>query len=177
MIDHTLEVSRFQAGQLDLRLESIPLREFWPELQGRCSDLPRKPEVTLEWSRPVPNAVLRSDRRKLVVILRNLISNALKFTEQGSVRVGLKLTADALVFEVADTGIGFRPEDRDAIFEMFRQLDGSSTRRYGGVGLGLYIVRRFADQIGAVIEVESELSSGSVFRVRFAGEACVLHAA
>jgi signal transduction histidine kinase len=82
------------------------------------------------------------------------------------VRVSVEVRPDEVWLSVADTGIGISEEDRETIFEMFRQVDGSDSRRYGGVGLGLYIVRRFAQQIGASIEVESEIGKGTVFRLR-----------
>jgi signal transduction histidine kinase len=121
--------------------------------------------VHLEWSDAVPAVSLLTDPRKLTVVLRNLVGNALKFTESGYVRVEAHHDAEGLVLRVADTGIGIRPEDQQTIFEMFRQADGSDSRRYGGTGLGLYIVRRFVEQLGGSVTVDSAPGRGSVFSV------------
>ncbi len=124
-------------------------------------------QVRLEWeTRTVPETSVRTDPRKLTIAIRNLVSNALKFTEEGFVRVEVSAEADELIFRVTDTGIGIRPEDHDAIFEMFRQADQSNTRRYGGTGLGLYLVRRFAEQLGGSVTLQSAMGRGSVFSIR-----------
>jgi len=112
-----------------------------------------------------------TDPRKLLVVVRNLVGNALKFTERGSVRAEVRLEADTVILRVADTGIGIRREDQETIFDMFRQADGSDTRRFGGSGLGLYIVRRFVQQLGGTIALESAPGQGSVFTVALPGSA------
>ncbi|HLY39346.1 MAG TPA: ATP-binding protein, partial [Candidatus Binatia bacterium] len=113
----------------------------------------------------VPDVVLHTDPRKLGIVVRNLVGNALKFTERGFVRAEATLARESILLRVADTGIGIRPEDHERIFEMFRQADGSDSRRYGGTGLGLYIVRRFVEQLGGTVWVESAPDRGSVFIV------------
>lgn len=165
LIESTLEVSRLEAGREELRLEEVPLREFWAGLRDRCASLPRGPGVVLHWGGDVPDLALRTDPRKLTIVIRNLVGNALKFTERGSVWADVRLGGDSVVLRVADTGIGIRPEDQETIFEMFRQADGSDSRRFGGTGLGLYIVRRFVQQLGGTIGLESAPGQGSVFTV------------
>jgi len=110
--------------------------------------------------------LLRSDRAKLGKVLRNLIDNALKFTDAGAVTVAVSTVDGWIDFAVTDTGIGISPESLPVIFEMFRQVDGSMTRRHGGVGLGLYIVKQLVRGLGGDITVASTAGAGSAFRVR-----------
>ena len=106
---------------------------------------------------------LRSDGTKLRTILRNLVINAAKFTVAGTITLRLARRGETLRIEVQDTGPGIRPEDQERIFEPFRQLDGSSTRRHGGVGLGLALARKQARILGGELEVQSEPGVGSTF--------------
>jgi signal transduction histidine kinase len=106
-----------------------------------------------------------TDRTKLKVVIKNLITNAAKFTDRGSVTISAAAGDSGAVVTVTDTGIGIAPQARAIIFEPFRQVDSSITRRHGGVGLGLYIARRLVELLGGHIEVESEVGKGSVFRV------------
>jgi len=169
LIESTLEIGRIDAGRDEVRLENVHFAVFWRELGRDCSHL-RKPEsVALEWEtdiRQTRDLILRTDPRKLTIIVRNLVGNALKFTEKGFVRVEAASERGALYIQVRDTGIGIKQEDQDAIFEKFRQADGSETRRFGGSGLGLYIVRRFAEQLGGTVVVSSRPGEGSTFTVR-----------
>jgi signal transduction histidine kinase len=163
LIESTLEVGKLEAGRDDVRIEPIVLRTFWPELGRSCEAFPHGPGVVLDWSGDVPDVTIATDPRKLTLIARNLVGNALKFTERGWVRADVRVRDDALLLRVADTGIGIRSDDQSTIFEMFRQADGSDSRRYGGTGLGLYIVRRFVEQLGGTIALDSTLGVGSTF--------------
>jgi signal transduction histidine kinase len=135
--------------------------------------------VALEWETDIGGLTVRTDPRKLTIIVRNLVGNALKFTEAGYVRAEATVERGALFIQVSDTGIGIRTADQLAIFEKFRQGDGSETRRFGGSGLGLYIVKRFAEQLGGTVVVSSKGGEGSKFTVRLplAGAAAVSDAA
>src|SRR5678816_2325358 len=112
---------------------------------------------------------IESDGQKLQQILVQLLTNALKFTEKGRIELSIRTrTHDSenyLEIAVADTGIGIKHEDQKIIFEDFRQLDGSSTRQYGGTGLGLGLCRKLAAALGGEIRLSSEVGIGSIFRL------------
>lgn len=175
LVEHTLDISRMDAGRDHLDLERVELDAFQRGLVEMCSHLPRRENVVLEWSRPVPSIVLRTDRRRLGIAVRNLVSNALKFTEDGLVKISFKVDGRDLVILVRDTGIGIAPEDQEVIFEIFRQVDGSETRRFQGTGLGLYILSRFVEQLSGSVRVESEIGKGSTFELRIPGVETVRH--
>jgi signal transduction histidine kinase len=139
-------------------------------LASSVAGLPRPASVALEWSVPpdLPGTIV-TDPAKVALILRNLLNNALKFTSQGTVAVRIGAAGDALAIEVSDTGIGISPEQLPVIFDMFRQLNSTTTRRSGGVGLGLYIVKRFVERLGGTIDVRSAVGKGSTFRVLLPG--------
>ena len=166
LVESTLAVGKLEAGRDDVQLETVRLPEFWRKLRDGFTAIAQSPAVTLDWCADVPDVELTTDPRKLAIVTRNLIGNALKFTEQGWVRATARAEHDAVVIEVADTGIGIRPEDQEAVFEMFRQVDGSEARRFAGTGLGLYIVRRFVHRLGGTVSLASEPGKGSVFTVR-----------
>jgi len=122
----------------------------------------------LVWELRTDLPTVYADRGKLRHILENLINNAIKFTDQGTVTISARHLASkrAMEFRVADTGIGIPKELLPSIFERFRQVDSSDTRVYGGVGLGLYIVKKYAILLGGTINVESKLGQGSTFALR-----------
>ncbi len=165
LVDSTLAIGRIENGRDEVRLEPVAPRELWAELGAFCARLPRRPGVRLEWDRDVPPGLVLTDPRKLTVIVRNLVGNALKFTERGRVQAWIAVKGKHLVIAVADTGIGIPPESQAHIFEMFRQADGSDSRRFGGSGLGLYIVAQYARQLDGTVEVDSAPGRGSTFRV------------
>jgi signal transduction histidine kinase len=107
-----------------------------------------------------------TDPHKLSVITRNLVGNACKFTTQGEVSARLRVERETLVLDVVDTGIGISASDRQVIFDLFRQGDSSDSRRYGGTGLGLYIVQRFCMQLGGSVGLESQPGAGAHFTIR-----------
>jgi signal transduction histidine kinase len=129
----------------------------------RC--LHDKPHVILTWEIAPQLPRLRTDPVQLKSVLKNLIDNAMKFTQTGSVTVRLAPCNDGVEMVVADTGIGMTPDTLAVVFEPFRQGDSSPTRRHGGVGLGLYIVRRVIEALGGTIKVRSEVGHGTTFQV------------
>lgn len=166
LIQETLDVNRLEAGLLPLDLETFSVQELLDDVRDSLPATCFKPDVTLTWGTAPTRLTMRSDRAKLKKILRNLVDNALKFTDHGAVSIEASAQDGWVEFADWDTGIGIRSGELPNIFEMFCQVDGSTTRRYGGVGLGLYIVRQLVPGLDGDITVRSEPSAGSVFRVR-----------
>jgi len=164
LIEATLNVSRLAAGKDPPQIEPLALATLWDDLRAEFDALPGT-EAMLRWE-PVGRLVLQTDRRKLKMIVKNLVGNARKFTPAGEIDVRCTHESDAAVITVRDTGIGISPEHLPHIFDMFRQVDSSDARSYGGAGLGLYIVRQLVEQLGGAVTVESEPGRGSTFHVR-----------
>jgi signal transduction histidine kinase len=165
LINATLDVSRFDAGRSPLDRQEVAIGALMAEIQWETANRILKPRVALEWKIPAEPLVLYTDRTKLKVIVKNLLGNALKFTEQGVICVDARLAGAGVEVSVSDTGIGIAEDMLPVIFDMFRQGDLASSPHYGGVGLGLYIVRRLLDLLGGTVSVESTLGQGSTFRV------------
>lgn len=165
LITATLDLGRIEAGQLHVELAEFSVADLIAEIDNETRDLQAKPGVIFTWKVADPLPTLHSDRAKLKVVLKNLIRNAVKFTDKGSIRVSAEPTDAGIEFCVTDTGVGIAREAQASIFEPFRQVDGSSTRRHGGVGLGLHIVCRLLSLLGGRITLESEIGAGSTFRV------------
>jgi signal transduction histidine kinase/HAMP domain-containing protein len=172
LINDILDLSRVEAGKMDLHPERFGLRSLLDDLRAVFQPLTSEKGLTFVAAPPgdgVP-AELYTDRQRLRQILHNLLSNAVKFTEQG--RVELRITAEqsrhgpVLAFSVTDTGIGISEQNTDAIFGAFQQADGTTSRRYGGTGLGLTICRELAAQLGGQVLVQSTAGEGSTFTLR-----------
>ena len=173
VINDILDFSRIDANRLDLEDREIDLRQLAADVTAGFAPAgaAKGVEVSLSLAADVP-AVVRGDSVRLRQVFTNLVGNAMKFTEKGSVKLSLGLesmTANKLMIQgtVADTGIGIPLERQAAIFEAFAQADGSSTRRFGGSGLGLAIVSRLLRLMHGDISVESEPGKGSTFTFRF----------
>ena len=163
LINATLDLNRLEAGKLELELSHCDL----PDLLRLLDDETRgwaKPGIRFIWNVSPDLPRLYTDPTKLKTVLKNLIGNAVKFTERGSVTIDARPNDGGVEISVADTGIGIPKDQQALIFEPFRQVDSSMTRCYGGVGLGLYIVRRLVGMMGGKISIESEVSRGSTFR-------------
>ncbi|HYD48128.1 MAG TPA: PAS domain S-box protein [Terriglobales bacterium] len=167
LITATLDMSRLDKGQLPLCFETVDTAPLLRELDREMRELYEdKPRLEFRWHFREPLPVLRTDRVKLKVVLKNLMGNAIKFTERGRIDVYVTAEVEHIEFRVADSGIGIPPEMLSVIFEPFRQVDSSMTRRHGGVGLGLHIVRRLVELLGGTIAVASTPGTGSTFTVR-----------
>jgi signal transduction histidine kinase len=165
LINATLDLSRLQSRRIPSILSAVNVTELLAELEAESQSLPQKSAVQLLWHTPPALPTLNTDRVKLKMVLKNLITNALKFTENGTVTISISALKDGVEFSVSDTGIGLPQEALSLIFEPFQQIDSSPSRRYGGVGLGLYIVQQLLRLLGGTISVESEVGKGSCFRV------------
>ena len=163
VVENTLALRRLEEGRDSVHLEKLSFAALWEELRQACSPLAFSNRVALRWQTDVEDLNLLTDKGKVSTIVRNLVSNALKFTEDGQVAVSADCDEEGLHLRVADTGIGIPQEDQERIFEMFRQAD--SKQRTRGTGLGLYIVRHFCEQLGGNVVLESNPGHGSVFIV------------
>ncbi|MDO9637696.1 MAG: response regulator [Pseudotabrizicola sp.] len=163
LINDILDLSKIEAGKLDLiRAEVDPqtvtrklLRSF--EVQARSKGL----QLTAEVAPGI--GVFQTDTNRLEQVLRNLLSNALKFTDRGRVSLRIAPVPDGVAFSVQDTGIGIADSEHEAVFDAFRQADGTISRRYGGTGLGLSISRELADLLGGTLTLASVPGQGSTF--------------
>ncbi len=165
LIDSTLDLSRLESGALQVNREPVDLRSVVRHVESEVRNLWTKPGVEQEWRIAEDFPIVSTDASKLILILRNLASNAMKFTPAGRVDVEVGLDDDGLSIVVADTGIGIAVDKQAVIFEPFRQADGSISVRQGGLGLGLHIVRRMVELLGGTIELRSEPGAGSTFCV------------
>jgi two-component system, sensor histidine kinase and response regulator len=170
VIDEVLDLSKIEAGKVELECSAFDLRTIAEEATEAFSNLAYGKGLELACFVPadLPTALV-GDSGRLRQILTNLIGNAIKFTERGEVGVRVQMIeqsiSSALIsFEVTDTGIGIPAEKREQIFEAFAQADSSTTRRYGGTGLGLTIAKHFCEMMGGTIHVVSEPGVGSTFR-------------
>jgi signal transduction histidine kinase len=165
LIQSMLDLNRIESGGISLAVEEFQVASAIDSLRAGLPANWCKPGVALAWDTDAVQARMRTDRGKLEMILRNLIHNALKYTEHGAVTVSARSKADAVNFVVADTGQGIHADDLDRIFEMFGQGSNGGPPRGGGVGLGLYIVKQLATALGGTVRVDSNPGAGSRFTV------------
>ena len=166
VISDILDISKIEAGKLELELRSFPLPSLLETLATQVRPLTTARGTTLHLQIDPEIDRMCGDETKVTQILLNLLSNAAKFTEDGEVILSAHRDEEDVVFRVHDTGIGMTPEELDRVFEPFTQGDASTTRRYGGTGLGLTITRRLAEFMGGTIDVRSTLGEGTVFELR-----------
>jgi len=169
IIADILDLSKIEADKLDCELADCSVRQVIEEVISSMRPLAERKSLTLDvdYVSPLPDTI-RTDPNRLKQILLNLLGNAIKYTEQGGVRITVRYkrpdeSGDLMLFEVADTGIGISQEKLAEIFEPFSQADMSLTRRFGGTGLGLTISQQLARMLGGHIHVHSDLSKGSTF--------------
>lgn len=170
LIDEILDLSKIEAGKMDLEYMDVPLNDIAEDMRGLFKEVAKEKrlELNIHMSPEVPYSI-QTDKSRLEQILKNLLSNALKFTSAGSVSLEIKkcmVNNSLICFVVKDTGIGIARDKQQFIFEAFQQADGSTRRKYGGTGLGLSISRELTKLLGGDIHVTSELKKGSEFTLR-----------
>jgi signal transduction histidine kinase len=164
LIDQILDLSKVEAGRMKVRMKEVDLNHLVREVVGMSAALTNNRPYDVTEQRPEGPLRVRTDPTMVRQILVNLVSNAIKFTKEGSVElVAQETDTDDVLVAVRDTGIGIRPEHLEVIFDEFRQVDGSSTRQHGGTGLGLAISKKFASLLGGDIQVQSTPGKGSSF--------------
>ncbi len=166
MVDDLLDLAKIEAGRISISPAWFDMLDLFSALRGMFRPIVDASAVDLIFEEPVGLPRLYTDDKKLAQILRNFISNSLKFTARGEVRVSARLEGtDRIRFAVSDTGIGIAPELHDALFEDFSQIDSPLQKRLRGTGLGLSLCKRFAALLGGEVGVQSEPGVGSVFFV------------
>jgi PAS domain S-box-containing protein len=168
LINDMLDLAKIESGKVEVYLEPVPVTVVVAEVADSLRSLAEEKDLTLATSvaeSPDGELTIDTDRRALQQILLNLASNALKYTERGSVRIDAALdeARRRVIFSVSDTGIGIKPEDQSRLFQAFEQLDPSSTRRFEGAGLGLYLSLKLAILIGGALSFTSTYGQGSTF--------------
>ncbi|HEX6212365.1 MAG TPA: ATP-binding protein [Methylomirabilota bacterium] len=167
LVNDLLDLTKVEAGKIVVRPVDFDVGHLFGALRGMLRPLLVNSSLSLVFEDAEGLPTIQSDEAKVSQILRNFISNALKFTEAGEIRVGARMDGpDTVVFSVTDTGIGIAPEDREVIFEEFSQLDSPMQRRVRGTGLGLPLTRKLAALLGGAVAVDSTLGAGSTFSLR-----------
>jgi len=170
LINDILDLSKIEAGRMDLQLEDFALTPLIDNVVKTIEPLATKNENHVAVSCDGAIGRLHADQMRLRQALLNLMSNANKFTERGTISIEVRQARedgrDWVTIAVADTGISMTPEQMGKLFQEFSQADASTTRKYGGTGLGLAISKRFCQMMGGDITVESEVGRGSTFTIR-----------
>ena len=166
LVDMVLDLGKLEAGKIPVQSTSLALDAFVDDLANR-ERIPLAPGVSLHCQAEPGLPVIETDRSKLTMVLDNLVSNAIKFTQEGSITVRVTHDRDGcrVQFEVEDTGPGIEPQHLETIFEPFHQLERSSDNPFGGVGLGLAIVHRYVELLGGTITVRSTVDVGTCFQL------------
>ncbi|HYC32922.1 MAG TPA: ATP-binding protein [Gemmatimonadales bacterium] len=165
MVNDLLDLAKIEAGRIEVRSGPFTAGDLFGALRGMFRPLVTSDAVALVFEEVGHLPPLDTDEGKLSQILRNFIANALKFTEQGEVRVSAFQGDGMMTFAVADTGIGIAPEHQEHVFEEFSQVDSPLQRRSAGTGLGLPLARKLAELLGGQVSLRSEVGRGSVFSV------------
>lgn len=165
LINDILDISKIEAGELSINLSKINLFELLENLVLDMQPLANEKGLVVNYYSNNNDLFLLSDLNRIKQIIKNLMSNAIKFTDKGSIEIILEENMNDIIIKVIDEGIGISKEKLDYIFERFKQADGSTTRKYGGTGLGLAISKELASLLGGEIRAFSVLGQGSTFEL------------
>ena len=165
LINDILDISKIEAGEIALNLSKVNIFELVENLVLEMSPLANEKGLELNYNCISKELFLLSDSHRIKQIIKNLMSNAIKFTEKGSIEIILEENANDVTIKVIDQGIGIAKEKLDYVFERFKQADGSTTRKYGGTGLGLAISKELSILLGGDIKAFSDLGVGSTFEL------------
>ena len=165
LISGILDLAKVEAGRMDLFVEPIDIAAMLTEVDQIVRPLVDKNRNTFVLDCPANVGTFDADLVKVKQVLFNLLSNSAKFTDSGTITLAITRRPDAVDFAITDTGIGMTDEQMGRLFEAFSQADVSTTRKYGGTGLGLALSRSFCQMMGGDITVTSELGAGSTFTV------------
>ncbi|MFN7973660.1 MAG: two-component regulator propeller domain-containing protein [Acidobacteriota bacterium] len=165
VINDILDLSKIEAGKMELHLEDVELRALVESVASTVRPIAERNGNRLRVDAGPDLGAMKTDETRLKQVLMNLLSNACKFTERGDVTLAARRENGRVRFDVADTGIGMTAEQLGKLFQPFTQADSSTTRKYGGTGLGLVITRRFCQMMGGDVTVESEPGKGTRFKV------------
>ncbi len=165
LINDILDLSKIEAGRMDIALEDFFLEDLLAEVNASVTPLLVNKNIEFKVVKKTDTRVIiNTDKGKVIQVLINLLGNAVKFTHEGSIELKLsRANENELQFDVTDSGIGISQEDQKIVFEEFRQIDGTTTRKYGGTGLGLAICKKIAELMNGTISVKSEKGKGSTF--------------
>lgn len=166
LINDVLDISKIEAGQLELSLRSFDLRLSIEKVVKVISPLAQKKGIVLNLDLSDNTGTITTDQRRLEQVMLNLLNNAVKFTEKGHVNISCRFKNGHYILSFADTGIGMRSEELPNLFQPFSQIDTGLSRKHEGTGLGLSISKKILDMMGGSITVESQWGEGSIFTVR-----------
>ncbi len=167
LINDILDISKIEAGKMELSIEKFEIVEIVNDVVSSVLPLAKDKELGLMYDIP-KGIILNSDKRRIKQILMNLVSNAIKFTDQGNVKIEVKLLNNKdLEVTVSDSGIGIKKEDMEKLFQPFQQIDMSSSKSHEGTGLGLYLSKKIIDLLHGDISVTSQFGKGSEFKFIF----------
>jgi len=163
LINDVLDLSKIEAGRMQLALTDYSVREVVDVVYASLRSLAAEKGLAFIVDVPDDLPVAHGDSGRITQCLMNLAGNAIKFTREGKVEIGVAHAGNELVYRVSDTGIGIPKDELENVFKEFRQVDATVTREYGGTGLGLSITKKFVEMHGGRIWVESEIGKGSTF--------------
>jgi PAS domain S-box-containing protein len=166
LINDILDLTKIESGNLPLERSDFALAQVVSEAIEAVSPLAEAKNIELVFDDHSGQALINADRMKLAQVVSNLLSNSVKYTDEGTIQVLLKVNQQQIILDVKDSGIGIKESDQNKLFRKFSQLDGAEHRRQGGTGLGLCLVKEYVSMHGGTVEVQSEWNVGSTFTVK-----------